>query len=83
MEYSITTAQQLAQALKGARKARKLTQGEAGRKVGLLPKTLSALESDPEPSTIGSLLKLLSALDLELVLRPKPKRPGDIARGEW
>jgi HTH-type transcriptional regulator/antitoxin HipB len=83
MEYSITTAQQLAHALKGAWKSRKLTQGEAGKKVGLLPKTLSALESDPEPSTIGSLLKLLSALDLDLVLREKHNSPGGMARGEW
>jgi HTH-type transcriptional regulator / antitoxin HipB len=84
MESSILTARQLGQALKGWRKSRNLTQAEAAGRVGLLPKTISALESDPEPSSLGSLFKLLSALDLELVIRPKPKTPnGAASKGEW
>jgi HTH-type transcriptional regulator / antitoxin HipB len=89
MEYPIRNAMQLAQALKGGRKARKLTQAQAGKLVGLLPKTVSALEGDPDGSTIGSLLKMLSALDLEMTLRPKPsirKKPdaaGTAPSGEW
>jgi len=52
--------------------------------VGLLPKTVSALESEPDASTLGSLFKLLSALEVELVIRPKPKGSGGIAaKGEW
>ncbi|MDQ3003554.1 MAG: helix-turn-helix domain-containing protein [Fibrobacterota bacterium] len=69
MESKILTARQLAQALKGWRKSRRLTQAEAAGRVGLRPKTISALESKPEPSTLGSLFKLLSALELELVIR--------------
>lgn len=42
-------------------------------KVGLLPKTISALDSDPRRSSVASLFKLLSTLDLELVLKPKSK----------
>lgn len=84
MEYPILTARQLGQALKGWRKSRNLTQSEAAGRVGLLPKTISALESDPEASAVGSLFKLLSALDLELVMRPKPKSSGGTAsKGEW
>lgn len=84
MEFSIHTARQLGQALKGWRKSRNLTQVQAAGSVGLLPKTISALESDPAPNTVGSLFKLLSALDLELVIRPKAKRSdGAASKGEW
>lgn len=84
MEYPILTTRQLAQALKGWRKNRNLTQTEAAGRVGMRPKTISALESDPDPSTLGSLFKLLSALDLELVIRPKAKAPaGKAAMGDW
>ncbi len=84
MEYPIHTTRQLAQALKGWRKVRKLTQSEAAGRVGMRPKTISALEAKPEPSTLGSLFKLLSALELEFVIRPRSK--GSVrapASGEW
>ncbi len=71
MDYSIRTASQLGPVLQGQRKSRKLTQKTLGLQVGLLPKTISALESTPENCSIASLFKALSALNLELVLRPK------------
>lgn len=71
MQLSAQTPEQLATVLRGQRRARKLTQREAAMLVGLLPKTISALESDPEKGSIGSLYKLLSALGLELTLQPK------------
>ena len=83
MEYPIHTAGQLAQALKGWRKSRKLTQAEAGSRVGLWSKTISALESKPDASALGSFFKLLSALELELVIRPKSKGSSGAAAGEW
>jgi HTH-type transcriptional regulator/antitoxin HipB len=67
----ITSPSQLAAVLRGHRNHRGLTQKEAGLKVGLLPKTVSALESDPGRSSVATLFKLLSALDLELSLQPK------------
>lgn len=84
MEYPILTTRQLAQGLRGWRKSRNLSQAEAAGRVGLLPKTVSALETGPETSTVGSLFKLLSALDLELVIRSKAKgSAGKAAAGEW
>lgn len=67
----IRTPQQLAQVLRAHRKREKLTQQLAGKNVGLLPKTISALEQKPEGSSIESLFRLLSALNLELVLQEK------------
>lgn len=71
MKYLISTQSQLSNALRNVRKARLLSQDGAGKLVGLLPKTISALENRPGSVSIDSLLKLLSALDLELVLAPK------------
>jgi len=81
MEYPIRTTRQLAETLKGWRKTRRLTQAEAAAGVGLLPKTISALESNPDASTLASLFRLISALDLELVIRPKAA--GTDSAGEW
>ena len=71
-ETVIGSPAQLAAVLRGRRNACRLTQAAAGANVGLLPKTISAMESDPGSASVTSLFKLLSALELELVLQPKP-----------
>lgn len=83
MEHLILTPYHLAIALRNRRKTLNLTQAEAAVKVGLLPKTISALENDPERCTLDSFLKLLSAIDFELTLKPKPSRADDSQKGEW
>lgn len=83
MDYSARTPKQLAQVLRGYRREKRLSQKEMGERVGLLPKTISALESEPERSRLESLFKLLSALDLELVLREKSSRPEPMRQREW
>lgn len=71
MNTTAHTPKQLGQVLRGQRKSQTLTQKEAAKMVGLLPKTISKLELAPETATIESLFKLLSALQLELVVRSK------------
>lgn len=66
------TPKQLAAQLRGQRQGLRLTQKQAAALVGLLPKTISALESSAERCSVASLFKLLSALGLEMTLRPKP-----------
>lgn len=83
MEYTVHTLQQLGQALHSQRNSKRLTQKVAGAPVGLLPKTVSALESSPGRSSVESLFKLLSALELELVLRPKSSKPDQLTSPEW
>lgn len=88
MEYPVRTLQQLAHTLRGQRKAKHKTQAQAGAEVGVLPKTISALESSPGSRSVESLFKVLSALDLEIVLRPKNRTPssGDSTtpqKAEW
>jgi len=83
LEHLILTPCHLSVALKNQRKILNLTQGEAAAKVGLLPKTISALENDPERCTLDSFLKLLSALDFELTLKPKSKKGDGYQKEEW
>lgn len=81
MDYVARTPKQLGQILRGHRRQKRLSQVATGEQVGLLPKTISFLESAPERSSIESFFKLLSALDLELVLR---ERSTDVTRKrEW
>lgn len=83
MDYVIKTPKQLAQALRARRTVSKATQQDVGGRVGLLPKTISALESTPERSSVESLLRLLSALGLEIVLREKAAVRKSSEKSEW
>lgn len=71
-EYLALTASQLAQVLRGYRKARGLTQRDAAARGGLLQKTVWSLEAAPGKSSIDSLYRLLDALEVELAVREKP-----------
>ena len=78
-DYSIKTPQQLGAVLAGCRKQLHLTQQAAGEKVGLAQSVVSSLEKSPERAGLARIFKLLAALDLELVVRPrgKPARRTD------
>lgn len=80
MDYTTYTPKQLGQTLRGQRKSKQLTQKDTAKMVGLLPKTVSKLELATETATIESLFKLLSALQLDLLVRPRS--PGNQDK-EW
>ena len=69
----IRTPQQLGPILQGYRKTRELTQARAGQAIGLPQSVISKLELDPSTAAFGRVFKLLAALDLELVVRPRGK----------
>jgi len=79
-DYPAVTPEQLGQLLRGFRRQHKLSQQRAAEAGGLLPKTISSLETRPQHATVESLYRLLSALGVELVLRPK-QAPG--RSGSW
>lgn len=89
MDYTVTSPAQLGQVLQGCRKQHDLTQRELGAKVGLLQKTVSMLETDPSRASVQRLFELLSALELQVVLRDKrveqsaPARSRRKATTEW
>jgi HTH-type transcriptional regulator/antitoxin HipB len=72
MEQASRTAEQLGAVLRRHRKKRGLTQGALGSLINKRQATISAIESG-EGGTLETLLAVLSALDLELLIRPRGK----------
>ncbi|MBV8046878.1 MAG: helix-turn-helix transcriptional regulator [Paludibacterium sp.] len=71
MPQVIHSSQNLGAELRNWRRARAMTQSMAAHRIGLAQKAISALETHTGQSSIARLLQVLSALDLELVLRDK------------
>ena len=80
MEYPIKTPEQLGAVLKGFRRERQLTQATAGSRAGLAQNAVSEMEANPGRTSFLRLLKLLSALDVELVVR---NRKPAAKSSEW
>lgn len=68
-DYIIRTPEQLPAVLQGFRKQAGLTQAEAALRLGVTQQTLSALERNAEKVSVARLMRLLSILGVELVLR--------------
>jgi HTH-type transcriptional regulator/antitoxin HipB len=79
-DYPIKTPPQLGAVLQGYRRKRGLTQKDVGAKVGMTQKAVSKIELAPGRTGLRLIFKLLAALDLELVVRPRGT-PGRHA--EW
>ena len=72
MDYLIRSPSQLASHLRSLRKTRHLTQAQLGTLVGLDQTRIAKIEKDPRRISAGQLLKILSALGMQVVLRSKP-----------
>ncbi|MBT9583495.1 helix-turn-helix domain-containing protein [bacterium] len=81
MEFFVANASQLGPVLQGWRKKKKLTQTELGARVGLSQFAVSALENAPEKAAVERLFRLLSALEVEVVLRERQTAP--LREEEW
>ena len=79
-DYTVRTSRQLGPILQGFRKTRELTQAQVGNAVGLPQSVISKLELEPSRAAFGRVFKLLAALDLELVVRPRDKNARS---SEW
>ena len=74
MDYVAHTPRQLGAILRAHRKKRQMTQGMVGSRVGVRQSQISSIETHGADITVDTLYRLLSALDLELVLRNKQAR---------
>jgi HTH-type transcriptional regulator/antitoxin HipB len=73
MEQIARTPQQLGAAVRRKRKQMDLTQDELGTRIQLRQATISKLEAGEPATRIKTLLDALSALDLEIVIRPRTR----------
>jgi HTH-type transcriptional regulator/antitoxin HipB len=70
-EQIARTEKQLGAILRRARKHATMTQGMVGEQVHLRQGTISKLEAGEETVQLRTLMQVLSALNLELVIRPR------------
>jgi HTH-type transcriptional regulator / antitoxin HipB len=68
-DFPIRTPEQLIPLFSAFRKRAGLSQSELARRIGVGQQTVSQLERNPNKATLERLLRALTALDVELVLR--------------
>ena len=73
MDQIARTPKQIGNALRRRRRGLKLTQKDLGTKTSLRQATISAIESGEPGTQLRTLFDVMSALDLELVIRPRTK----------
>jgi HTH-type transcriptional regulator/antitoxin HipB len=79
-EFPIWIPQQFGMVLRGFRCEKKLTQQAVGVRAGLAQNAISQIETKSGPVSLDRVFRILSALDVELVLRHR-KAPNP--RSDW
>lgn len=87
MDLNLAFPAQLSQHLRSLRKAQGLTQAQLASRMGVLQSRISALEKDATKLTVEQLFRVLSALNVGVVLRTaapdEPPPEGSGAEGQW
>jgi HTH-type transcriptional regulator / antitoxin HipB len=76
MDYPINFADQLAQHLKAFRQDRGLTQAQLALQLGLAQSRIADIETNPAKVSLENLFKVLTALDVRVVLREGVANPA-------
>ena len=71
MEQLVHSPKSLGSAIRRQRKAKKLNQKEAGSAFKIEQSTVSSIEQGAPGTRLETLFRILAALDLEIVIRPK------------
>jgi len=71
MNQIVYSPKSLGSALKRQRNAKKLSQNEAGNAFKLDQTTISSIEQGAPGTRLETLFRILAALDLEMIIRPK------------
>lgn len=73
--HAIQTPAQLAAHLRSLRMARGLTQQQLGEIVGLHQTRIAKIERNPGAVSVNQLIRILSALDMQVVLQARAAKP--------
>lgn len=74
--HLIQTPAQLAAHLRSLRMARGLTQQQLGEIVGLHQSRIARIERNPGAVSVSQLIRILSALDMQVALQPRAAKPA-------
>ena len=78
MEQIARTSRQIGAALRRRRRSMNLRQGDVGSRTNLRQATISALENGEAGTQLRTLINVLTALDLELVVRERSNAGEEI-----
>ncbi len=79
MHQIARTPKDIGNALRKARKARKLTQAALAAQAGIWQRTVSTIETSANGAKLDTIFNLLAALDLEIHIVPRSKtKPSDL-----
>ena len=81
MIQKIVSPESLGAALRKERKKKGLSQTDVGKSVGIDQPTISRVEKGNTGTELGTLFRLLAALDLELVIQ-KRQHSADETKGD-
>ena len=81
MRTKAINAKSLGIILKSARKSKGLNQTEAGRLVGIDQTTISKIERGESNARIDTLFRILAALEMDLIVKPR-ERTSDMNEGD-
>jgi HTH-type transcriptional regulator / antitoxin HipB len=76
MRAIVTNVAQVAEILRGRRKARRIPQQQLAGKLGVSQSRLSAIEAGHSALTVDRLIALANVLGLQLVLQDKADKPS-------
>lgn len=83
----VTNSKQLSSYLKDVRITQKLSQGKVANKVGIRQDTVSSFEQHPDSTKLETFFKILSALNLELMVTPRNAEAANnepsVATSSW
>lgn len=82
MDYPVRIPQQLSAILIAFRKQAGLSQKELAAQMGVTQQTVSDLERNAQNMSVARMMRLLSVLDVGLVLRERVEQAPDIAPSE-
>ena len=83
MGTKITDAKQLSVELRNIRRSKKLSQTEVSKNVGIRQDTVSKFEHSPESTKLETFFKLLSALELEIEVKPRNTNNSHTDDSAW
>ena len=79
MDQIARSPKDVGNALRNARKARKITQAELASLSGIWQRTISTIETGASGAKLDTIFDLLAALDLEIRIVPRSKmKPRDL-----
>ncbi len=75
---AITTARMLSQVIREFRYQQELSQTDVAKLAATKQATVSVFENNPESTKLDTLFKILTALELEVVVQPRHKKTSTV-----